>query len=492
MPNSFSDRMYGPAKQMAKKGRFGDSILAHINPKEAALLKARGGSGTINPMTGALEFVNEEDFDADFYLAQNRDVELSGGDAWEHYNTFVNNGNETRAGNIQEQQAQDFGSFTGTFDQDFYSANNQDVVDAIAGGTYDGSLKDHFYSHGRQEGRTFNQAQQDLKDAGTDIERFGSNQFGGLSDRATQRINTLGARSGVSLDRGSDTNKRDVLNDDGTNLRSNLIGEGDFAIDLLGGTSDMLNTDLFSQVGSRDLAMDAGYLGNFDPDTIDVFNENYFAYPDVGNSTSFGTDQDPSTFFTAANDSNINRAGLDVGPQRDIVRDLGYEGRFGGDGAGDFVGGKLSEFGLSSTGNIQNDATLINNAQATRTLQTQLETQLAALEEQIAAAELAAQGGDGLGDTGSTTSNLTTAPSSDPVASEPSTDVSTGNVVSTPTMPFATPNVQSQAMTQFRPTQINPFTGALEYVPFQQRPSAFSQTVLNPRYSGGFGTNIRL
>jgi len=38
-------------------GRGGDTILAHINPEEARLLKARGGSGTINPMTGLPEFI---------------------------------------------------------------------------------------------------------------------------------------------------------------------------------------------------------------------------------------------------------------------------------------------------------------------------------------------------------------------------------------------------------------------------------------------------
>jgi hypothetical protein len=41
---------------LASKGRGGDSILAHITPEEAALLKSRGGSGTINPNTGLPEF----------------------------------------------------------------------------------------------------------------------------------------------------------------------------------------------------------------------------------------------------------------------------------------------------------------------------------------------------------------------------------------------------------------------------------------------------
>lgn len=44
------------AEYLASKGRNGDSILAHITPAEARLLKAMGGSGTINPETGLREF----------------------------------------------------------------------------------------------------------------------------------------------------------------------------------------------------------------------------------------------------------------------------------------------------------------------------------------------------------------------------------------------------------------------------------------------------
>jgi hypothetical protein len=44
------------AQALASKGRGGDTILAHINPQEAALLKRMGGSGTINPATGLPEF----------------------------------------------------------------------------------------------------------------------------------------------------------------------------------------------------------------------------------------------------------------------------------------------------------------------------------------------------------------------------------------------------------------------------------------------------
>ena len=44
------------ASYMASQGRNGDTMLAHITPAEARLLMSRGGSGTINPVTGLPEF----------------------------------------------------------------------------------------------------------------------------------------------------------------------------------------------------------------------------------------------------------------------------------------------------------------------------------------------------------------------------------------------------------------------------------------------------
>ena len=48
------------ADALKKHGRGKDTMLAHITPGEARLLKARGGSGTINPKTGLPEFDNPE------------------------------------------------------------------------------------------------------------------------------------------------------------------------------------------------------------------------------------------------------------------------------------------------------------------------------------------------------------------------------------------------------------------------------------------------
>lgn len=39
-----------------QQGRYGDTMLAHISPREAMALKEMGGSGTINPYTGLPEF----------------------------------------------------------------------------------------------------------------------------------------------------------------------------------------------------------------------------------------------------------------------------------------------------------------------------------------------------------------------------------------------------------------------------------------------------
>lgn len=50
--------VHATAQKLQGMGRNGDTILAHINPEEAALLKRMGGSGKINPNTGLMSFDN--------------------------------------------------------------------------------------------------------------------------------------------------------------------------------------------------------------------------------------------------------------------------------------------------------------------------------------------------------------------------------------------------------------------------------------------------
>jgi len=51
----------GKTAEKAKHGRKGDTRLAHINPMEAAILKAMGGAGTTNPKTGYKEYYDAAD-----------------------------------------------------------------------------------------------------------------------------------------------------------------------------------------------------------------------------------------------------------------------------------------------------------------------------------------------------------------------------------------------------------------------------------------------
>ena len=48
--------LHKAARMLQGLGRHGDTVLAHISPAEARLLKAKGGAGTVNPRTGLLEF----------------------------------------------------------------------------------------------------------------------------------------------------------------------------------------------------------------------------------------------------------------------------------------------------------------------------------------------------------------------------------------------------------------------------------------------------
>ena len=54
------------AKKVRAQGRGRDTVLAHITPQEAKLLKRRGGRGSINPKTGLPEFEDDFDFGGDF------------------------------------------------------------------------------------------------------------------------------------------------------------------------------------------------------------------------------------------------------------------------------------------------------------------------------------------------------------------------------------------------------------------------------------------
>ena len=66
---------------LASMGRFGDTMVAHINPQEAQMLIDKGGAGTINPMTGLPEFYFDDpgySTDADMSGAEGDTSDTSG------------------------------------------------------------------------------------------------------------------------------------------------------------------------------------------------------------------------------------------------------------------------------------------------------------------------------------------------------------------------------------------------------------------------------
>ena len=67
------------AEQLRERGRGDDTILAHINPQEAGILKLLGGSGTINPYTGLPEFKSWNPFKSDnVYKSAAKEVKRAG------------------------------------------------------------------------------------------------------------------------------------------------------------------------------------------------------------------------------------------------------------------------------------------------------------------------------------------------------------------------------------------------------------------------------
>ncbi len=122
------------AMQMQKQGRKGDTMLAHINPQEARMLKRRGGSGTINPMTGLPE-----------YYTGGIDVDDDG-----NVTTVDDSGNVT--GSYDDASSYDDGYYGGTGDEtdpradnDYYEYTpseqevvNQAIASSQSGGGGDG------------------------------------------------------------------------------------------------------------------------------------------------------------------------------------------------------------------------------------------------------------------------------------------------------------------------------------------------------------------
>ena len=115
------------AKLIQARGRKGDTILAHISPKEAALLKKRGGSGTTNPDTGLPEYEDSGSYDysAPAPVSPVYDIIQPGGGTTEvgYPGAPANQGGQYGGGQYQNATNQNF-------------ANTQAAEDLAAGKAY--------------------------------------------------------------------------------------------------------------------------------------------------------------------------------------------------------------------------------------------------------------------------------------------------------------------------------------------------------------------
>ena len=115
------------AEMIRAKGRGKDTVLAHITPKEAALLKKRGGAGTINPHTGLLEYYDGED-----YIPDEGDPYIPEGTVYEPNINYPEQAGPTYSEMGYTPQPQDF-AYPPNASPGYYAGGPEDVGPAGPG-----------------------------------------------------------------------------------------------------------------------------------------------------------------------------------------------------------------------------------------------------------------------------------------------------------------------------------------------------------------------
>ena len=187
------------AKELGRLGREGDTELAHVNTWEANLLKAHGGSGTINPVTGLREFKggggsSETTSKIDpailpyitYGLGESKGLYQAAGPNYYPDNTYVGAGSTTteamrdtadraRTGNPLLSTAQN--EQLSTIRGDRLSAGNPYFADMMA-------------SAARPAVSEFNKAIRDIGSRTAASGRYGSGAMGEMESKATDNLAT--------------------------------------------------------------------------------------------------------------------------------------------------------------------------------------------------------------------------------------------------------------------------------------------------------------
>ena len=126
------------SEYLGRQGRYGDTMVAHINPREAAILQALGGKGSVNPRTGLREYW---DSDAGDSMGGPADAS-SMGEGNSDPSSGMSSGYGSMSSVEQEQADKEFGSSFGIGKESFdsiaelaHSQNTmmENVMDALTG-----------------------------------------------------------------------------------------------------------------------------------------------------------------------------------------------------------------------------------------------------------------------------------------------------------------------------------------------------------------------
>ena len=197
------------AKNLGKLGREGDTELAHVNTWEANLLKAHGGSGSINPITGLREYKggggstttkseNTQNIDPailpyiTYGLDQSKKLYQTAGPNYYPDDTYVGMSGQTNVG-LQQKEGRAMGGNPllpaamgeqlSTIQGDRLSAGNPYFSAMMA-------------SAAKPAVSEFNNAIRDIGSRTAQSGRYGSGAMGELEDTATENLaNALTSRA---------------------------------------------------------------------------------------------------------------------------------------------------------------------------------------------------------------------------------------------------------------------------------------------------------
>jgi len=186
------------AKNLGKLGREGDTELAHVNAWEANLLRAHGGSGTINPVTGLREFKgggsSETTSKIDpailpyitYGLGESKGLYQAAGPNYYPDNTYVGANDTTYDAMRQtENRARDGSPLLSTAQNEQLSTIRGDRLSA--GNPY---FADMMASAARPAISEFNTAIRDIGSRTAASGRYGSGAMGEMESKATDNLAT--------------------------------------------------------------------------------------------------------------------------------------------------------------------------------------------------------------------------------------------------------------------------------------------------------------